>query len=55
MRRMVYADAADDAPNEVWLEWSVMPDGSDPVLEDDHLVPRHDLKHKPVRYVRADI
>ena len=55
MRRMVYADAADDAPSEVWLEWSVMPDGSDPVLEDDHLVPRHDLKHEPVRYVRADL
>ena len=31
------------------------PDGSGPVLEDDHLDPRYDLKHRPVRYVRADL
>jgi len=53
-RRMIYADKTDDAPSEVWLEWSVKADGSDPVLEDDHLSPRHDLQHKPVRYIRKE-
>lgn len=54
MRRMVYADATDDAPGEVWLEWSVMEDGSDPVLENDQLAnPGRELERKPVRYIRA--
>ncbi len=55
MRRMIYQPNDDAAPSEVWLEWSVLPDGSDPVLEDDHLTPRYDLEHRPVRYVRANI
>lgn len=51
MRRMVYLDKHEDAPGEVWLQWSVAEDGSDPVLEDDFLS-EPDLDHKPIRYIR---
>jgi len=48
---MIYRPEHADAPSEVWLQWSVAEDGSDPVLEDDFLS-EPDLRHKPVRYVR---
>ena len=53
VRKMVYADNAHEAPDEVWLEWSILPDGSNAVLEDDHLSSPDHLRHRPVKYVRA--
>lgn len=54
MRRIVYEDRKEDAPEEVFLEFSVTPDGSEPCLEDDYLT-RPDHEHQPVRYVREDV
>lgn len=48
-RRIV--DQRDDAPKEVWLEWSVMADGSDPCLELEYMT----AQPGAIRYVRADI
>lgn len=52
-RVMIYADKNDGmAPDEVWLEWSTMEDGTDAALEDDFLE-APERKFMPVRYVKA--
>lgn len=54
MRKIIYAHEKEMAPAEVWLEWSVLEDGSSPVLEDEFLSDPRERVYPPVRYVRAE-
>ena len=54
VRKIIYAHEKDRAPPEVWLEWSVLDDGSEPVLEDDFLSDPRERVYPPVRDVRAE-
>jgi hypothetical protein len=53
MRKLVPADNSKDAPREIYLEWSVLPDGTDPVLENAYFTDSETVS-RPVRYIRAD-
>lgn len=54
MLRMVENKFPDDAPKEVWLEYSVEQDGSNPNMEYDHLEPQPN-NCQAIKYVRADL
>ena len=55
MRRMITIDRLDEAPKEVWIEWSDHPSDEDgPELEDVHFEDKGDSVQR-IRYVRGDI
>jgi len=53
MRRMVQKSKIEEAPKEIWLEFSVLDDGTDPVCEHDWLKvePEND---QCLRYILAE-
>ena len=53
-RRMVQTSNIEEAPSDVWLEFSVSADGDDPCLEYDWLEPQTDRVEQAIRYTQAD-
>lgn len=52
MRRTITVEHAHAAPVEVWLEFSLSPDGDDPIIEEDHIENPGGMQ--AIRYVRAN-
>lgn len=53
MRRMVTVKNLSEAPREIWVEWSVANNGSDPVMEFEHNEDPGTIQ--AVRYIRDDV
>lgn len=52
-RKMI--NLAEDAPDAVWIDWSVADDDTDPEMEDYWLEPRDPaIVRPPIKYVRAE-